>query len=138
VSRSWTGPADQRDQGQPHFGVSATTYYRWAGRAQRYRLAALLPKGRRPPVMPTATPPDQVKAVLAEAVARPTIGARRLVDHLAERGCACRPLECRSSMPTWTTNASSRRGGRCSTGGVVLCVIGADASPADGGVDPLG
>jgi transposase InsO family protein len=36
--------------------------------------------------MPTATPPDQVEAVLAETVARPTIGARRLVDHLADRG----------------------------------------------------
>jgi transposase InsO family protein len=68
------------------FGISRTTYYRWAGRAQRYGLAALLPKGRRPPVMPTATPPDQVEAVLAEAVARPTIGAQRLVDHLADRG----------------------------------------------------
>jgi transposase InsO family protein len=68
------------------FGVSRTSYYRWVHRAQRYGLAALLPKGRRPPVMPTATPPDQVEAVLAEAVARPTIGAQRLVDHLADRG----------------------------------------------------
>jgi transposase InsO family protein len=68
------------------FGISRTTYYRWAGRAQRYGLAALLPKDRRPPVMPTATPPDQVEAVLAEAIARPTIGAQRLVDHLADRG----------------------------------------------------
>ena len=68
------------------FGISRTTYYRWVGRAQRYGLAALLPKGRRPPVMPTATPPDQVEAVLAEAVARPTIGAQRLVEHLADRG----------------------------------------------------
>jgi len=68
------------------FGVSRTSYYRWAGRAQRYGLTALLPKDRRPPVMPTATPPDQVEAVLAEAVARPTIGAQRLVDHLADRG----------------------------------------------------
>jgi hypothetical protein len=40
-------------------------------------MAALLPKGRPPPVMPTATPPDQVEAVLAEAVARPTLGARQ-------------------------------------------------------------
>ena len=79
------------------FGVSRTTYYRWAGRAQRYGLAALLPKGRRPPVMPTATPPDQVEAVLAEAVARPSIGAQRLVDHLADRGCAGQPRACRSS-----------------------------------------
>jgi transposase len=68
------------------FGVSRTTSYRWAGRAQRYGLAALLANGRRPPVLPTATPPDQVEAVLAEAVARPTIGAQRLVDHLADRG----------------------------------------------------
>jgi transposase-like protein len=67
------------------FGISRTTYYRWASRAQRYGLAALLPKGRRPPVMPTATPPDQVEAVLAEAVARPTLGARQLVCHLADR-----------------------------------------------------
>jgi transposase len=73
------------------FGVSRTTYYRWAGRAQRYGLAALLPKGRRPPVMPTATPPDQVEAVLAEAVARPTLGARQLVDHLAVRGVRLSP-----------------------------------------------
>jgi transposase-like protein len=74
------------------FGVSRTTYHRWAGRAQRYGLAAPLPKGRRPPVMPTATPPDQVEAVLAEAVARPTIGAQRLVDHLAERVAALAQL----------------------------------------------
>jgi transposase len=73
------------------FGVSRTSYYRWAHRAQRYGLAALLPKGRRPPVMPTATPPDQVEAVLAEAVARPTIGAQRLVDHLADRGVRLSP-----------------------------------------------
>jgi hypothetical protein len=66
--------------------VSRTSYHRWAGRAQRYGLTALLPKDRRPPVMPTATPPDQVEAVLAEAVARPTIGAQRLVGHLADRG----------------------------------------------------
>src|SRR5829696_3133183 len=41
------------------FGVSRTTYYRWAGRAQRSGLAALLPKDRRPPVLPTATPPTR-------------------------------------------------------------------------------
>jgi transposase-like protein len=79
------------------FGVSRTSDYRWAGRAQRYGLTALLPKGHRPPVMPTATPPDQVEAVLAEAVARPTIGAQRLVDHLADRGYACRPPGSRRS-----------------------------------------
>jgi transposase len=73
------------------FGISRTTYYRWASRAQRYGLAALWPKGRRPPVMATATPPDQVEAVLAEAVARPTLGARQLVDQLADRGVRLSP-----------------------------------------------
>ena len=73
------------------FGVSRTTYNRWAGRAQRYGLAALVPKGRQPPVMPTATPPDQVEVVLAEAVARPTLGARQLVCHLADRGVRLSP-----------------------------------------------
>jgi len=41
--------------------------------------------------MPTATPPDQVQAVLAEAVVRPTLGARQLVDHLVDRGVRLSP-----------------------------------------------
>jgi hypothetical protein len=41
--------------------------------------------------MPTATPPEQVEAVLAEAVARPTLGARHLVGHLADRGVRLSP-----------------------------------------------
>ena len=42
------------------FGVSRTTYDRWAGRAQRYGLAALLPKDRRPPgtSRPATQPPS--------------------------------------------------------------------------------
>lgn len=67
------------------FGISRTTYYRWADRAARYGLAALMPKGRRSPAMPNATPPDVVEIILAEAIARPTLGARRLLEHLAER-----------------------------------------------------
>jgi transposase-like protein len=86
------------------FGVSRTTYDRWAGRAQRYGLAALLPKDRRPPVMPTATPPDQVEAVLAEAIARPTLGARQLVATSPIVGCACRPRACKSS---WSATGSA-------------------------------
>lgn len=67
------------------FGISRHTYYRWADRAARYGLAALMPKGRRAPVMPNACPPHVVEVVLAEAVARPTLGARRLLEHLTER-----------------------------------------------------
>jgi transposase-like protein len=79
------------------FGISRTTYYRWAGRAQRYGLAALLPKGRRPPVMPTATPPEQVEAVLAEAVARPTLAPASWSATSPAVESACRRRECRRS-----------------------------------------
>ena len=79
------------------FGISRTTYYRWAGRAQRSGLAALLPKGRRPPVMPTATPPEQVEAVLAEAVARPTWAPASWSGTSPSVGCACRRRGCRRS-----------------------------------------
>jgi len=67
------------------FGISRTTYYRWAGRAERYGVAALMPKCRRSPAMPNALPPETVEIVLAESIARPTLGARRLLEHLAER-----------------------------------------------------
>jgi transposase InsO family protein len=72
-------------------GVSRTSYYRWAERARRYGLAALMPKARRSPQMPNATPPEVVEAVLAEAVCRPTLGARQLAGHLAERAIALSP-----------------------------------------------
>jgi len=67
-------------------GISRKTFYRWADRARRHGLAALMPKGRRRPSMPNVTPPEVVEVVLAEAIARPTLGARRLLEHLEERG----------------------------------------------------
>jgi transposase-like protein len=59
------------------FGISRTTYYRWADRARRYSLAALMPKARRSPAMPNTTAPEIVEIVVAEAIVRPTLGARR-------------------------------------------------------------
>ncbi len=67
-------------------GVSRTTYYRWEARARRYGLSALIPKARRAPEMPNRIPAWEEEVVLAEALARPTLGARRLLEHLAERG----------------------------------------------------
>lgn len=67
-------------------GVSRTSYYRWVRRATRYGLGALMPKNRRPPMMPNRIPAHEEEVILAEAVARPTLGAGRLVEHLAERG----------------------------------------------------
>jgi transposase InsO family protein len=68
------------------FGVSRTTFYRWQKRVQGYGLDALMPKGRRLPAMPNATPSWVVEELLAEAVVRPTLGARRYAENLAERG----------------------------------------------------
>jgi transposase len=72
-------------------GPSRTTSDRWAGRAQRSGLAGLLAKGRRPPVMATATPPDQVEAVLAEAMPG-------------------RPWAPATSSATWPSVGGARRG----------------------------
>ncbi|MTD14483.1 DDE-type integrase/transposase/recombinase [Nakamurella sp. YIM 132087] len=65
-------------------GVSRTAYYRWVKAAARYGSAALVPKRRRPPVMPTAMSAQEVSAILAVAVAHPTLGARQLLRHLAK------------------------------------------------------
>lgn len=65
------------------FGASRQSYYRWARRAAQYGAAALLPKTRRPPVMPNAMSPVEVSTILAIAVAHPTLGARQLLRHLA-------------------------------------------------------
>ena len=68
------------------FGVSRTTFYRWQRRVETGGLEALMPKGRRPPAMPNQTPAWVVDELLAEAVVRPTLGARRYADDLGQRG----------------------------------------------------
>ena len=68
------------------FGVSRTTFYRWQRRVEIGGLDALMPKGRRPPAMPNQTPAWVVDELLAEAVVRPTLGARRYADQLTRRG----------------------------------------------------
>jgi hypothetical protein len=68
------------------FGISRTRYYEWKGVADRYGLAALIPKGRRAPQMPEATPTHVVEALLTLAVVEPTIGCRQYADRLGDRG----------------------------------------------------
>ena len=68
------------------FGVSRKTYYEWVRIAGSYGTSALLPKARRAPHQPNAMSPEEVSVILAEAVARPTLGPRSLLRHLAGRG----------------------------------------------------
>ncbi len=68
------------------FGVSRTRYYEWRRLAERYGLEALMPKGRRRPQLPNATPTHVVTHLLTVAVAEPTLGCRQLADRLADAG----------------------------------------------------
>jgi transposase InsO family protein len=68
------------------FGISRKTFYEWQTLAREYGLEALLPKARRRPQLPSATPTHVLHELLALAVAEPTLGCRRLSDRLADRG----------------------------------------------------
>jgi transposase InsO family protein len=68
------------------FGISRTRYYEWKGVADRYGLAALMPKARRSPQMPESTPTHVIEALLTLAVVEPTIGCRQYADRLGDRG----------------------------------------------------
>lgn len=68
------------------FGVSRKTYYEWLEKAEQYGLSALLPKERRKPHQPNAMSSEEVSVILAEAVARPTLGPKSLLRHLKDRG----------------------------------------------------
>ncbi len=68
------------------FGVSRTRFYEWRNLAQRYGVEALMPKDRRAPQMPNATPTWVVNELLTLAVTEPTIGCRQYADRLDDRG----------------------------------------------------
>ena len=56
------------------------------GLADRYGLDALMPKDRRTPQMPEATPTHVIEALLTLAVIEPTIGCRQYADRLGDQG----------------------------------------------------
>lgn len=68
------------------FGVSRTRFYEWQALAAAYGLEALVPKPRRRPQLPNATPTHVVAELLTLAAVEPTLGCRQLADRLAERG----------------------------------------------------
>lgn len=70
----------------PDFRDLPKTFYEWRRVADAYGLDALMPKVRRRPQLPNATPTHVVHELLALAVAEPTLGCRQLADRLADRG----------------------------------------------------
>jgi transposase InsO family protein len=67
------------------FGIARQTLSEWITTAGRYGLSALMPKARRRPQQPNEMADWEIEVILAEAVARPTLGAGRLLEHLEER-----------------------------------------------------
>ena len=67
-------------------GISRTRYYEWRRVVAEYGVEALMPKGRRTPQEPNATPTHVVEELLTFAVTMPTLGCRQLAERLAERG----------------------------------------------------
>jgi transposase InsO family protein len=67
-------------------GVSRTRYYEWRKIVAAFGLEALLPKQRRRPQLPNATPTHIVEDVLTLAVIEPTLGCLQYADRLGERG----------------------------------------------------
>jgi transposase InsO family protein len=68
------------------FGISRTRYYEWKNVADRYGLEALMPRARRKPQMPEATPTHVIETLLTLAVTQPTIGCRQYADRLFHQG----------------------------------------------------
>ena len=66
-------------------GISRTRYYEWRAIVARFGLAALMPKERRAPQLPNATPTHVVEELLTLAVLEPTLGCRQYADRLADR-----------------------------------------------------
>jgi transposase InsO family protein len=66
--------------------VSRTRFYEWKRLADRYGTDALVPKARRRPQLPNATPTHVIERLLTLAVLEPTLGARRLADRLDDAG----------------------------------------------------
>ncbi len=67
-------------------GISTKTFHKWRNAAAAYGLDALMPKTRRPAVMPNATPTHVIEALLILAVTTPTLGCRQYADRLADQG----------------------------------------------------
>ena len=68
------------------FGISRTRFYEWRAVAERYGVEALMPKARRQPQLPNATPTHVLEVLLTLAVLHPTLGCRQFADRLADRG----------------------------------------------------
>ena len=71
------------------FGVSPTTLYKWVGRYREAGRAGLKERSRRPHVSPRRSAPEIETAVLAERLANPAWGGRKIAASLKRQGLGC-------------------------------------------------
>ena len=96
------------------FGISRTRYYEWKGVADRYGLDALVPKARRAPQMPEATPTHVIEELLTLAVLSPPSAVANTPTASATRASPSPSRPCKSTWsPTvWAGDPSAWPGPR--------------------------
>jgi transposase InsO family protein len=116
-------------------GVSRTRYYEWKALAERYGLEALMPKARRTPQLPNATPTHVVAELLTLAVVEPTIGSAQYADRLAERGFSIAASTAQRHLVTHGLGRRSQRVGRAAAITMMTTGLITEAATDD---DPFG
>ena len=109
------------------FGISRTRFYEWRDAAERYGIEALMPKARRRPQLPNATPTHVVEVLLTLAVLQPTLGCRQLADRLADRGFTISKTTVNKLLGD---HGLARRSQRIARAAAVAAAAGLDTEPA--------
>jgi transposase InsO family protein len=115
------------------FGVSRTRFYEWRSIAARYGVEALMPKQRRRPQLPNATPTHVIEVLLTLAVLQPTLGCRQLADRLADRGLSVSKTTVHKLL---ADHGLARRHQRVARAAAVAATTGLVTRPAR--KDPIG
>lgn len=109
------------------FGISRTRFYEWKNLAANYGLDALVPKGRRSPQMPNATPTWVLNELLTMAVAEPTIGCRQYADRLGDRGYVISKSTVQALL---VRHGLGRRGQRVARAAALAALVGGPVTEA--------
>lgn len=116
-------------------GVSRTRYYEWKRLADRYGTEALMPKARRRPQLPNATPTHVIEQLLTLAVLEPTPGARRLSDRLADQGW---PIAASTAQKYLSEAGLDTRRARIARAALVAAAAGGIVTEAARTAQPMG
>ena len=116
-------------------GISRTRYYEWRRIVDEYGLEALMPKARRSPQLPNATPTHVVEELLTLAVVTPTIGCRQYADRLGERGYSVGKTTVQRLLVTHGLGRRAQRVARAAAITAATTGLSTDAARA---VEPFG